>query len=86
MKKKKDRRVKVTQSFLNEMASDLKSVEAGVLEILAERDHLKAINADLLEALRDIVRAYDRNMGRSALRLRIELARAAIAKAKGESK
>ena len=40
--------------------------------------------ADLLAACEDIVKAHDVGMGKTAVALRIDLARAAIAKAKGE--
>jgi len=39
---------------------------------------------ELLEALKDIIKAYDLNMGPSAVRLRLELGRDAIARAEGE--
>jgi len=42
---------------------------------------LIAAAPELLEALRDIVRAHDVKMGKGAVKLRIELARVAIAKA-----
>jgi len=41
---------------------------------------------ELLTALQEIVRAKDVGMGKSAVELRIDLARAAIAKALGEQK
>ena len=42
---------------------------------------LIAAAPELLEALREIVKAHDINMGKSAVQLRIDLAREAIAKA-----
>lgn len=47
------------------------------LELMKERRDA------LLEALKDLVQAHDVGMGRSALALRIDLARYAIEKAKG---
>jgi len=42
------------------------------------------INADLLEAFKDLVKAYEIKMGKSAIQLRIDLAKQAISKAEGK--
>ena len=43
-----------------------------------------SIFGDLLDAAKDMLQAHDVKMGRSAVKLRVELLRAAIARAKAE--
>lgn len=46
--------------------------------------YLIAAAPELLEACKDLVKAHDCKMGKTAIDLRIDLARAAIQKAEGE--
>jgi hypothetical protein len=45
---------------------------------------VKNKKVELLEALKDIITAYEFKMGRSAMQLRIDVAKQAIAKAEGK--
>lgn len=50
--------------------------------IIPEYKRLQESNAELLEALKDLVNAHETGMGKSAVALRVELAKDVIKKAK----
>lgn len=80
----------MTTSLIDEMQEDLNDLADSYEQLLAERDRLREVNAELVEALNAVVSAYESPPHglnwMEAVAINMKNVRAAIAKAEGREK